>query len=136
MIRLHIHLTLLFLALPMFADQLWPYNNIHVIGDSHGPYCFTQYPDKIPFIHTPAPGTPEDHTYETSPLHHRIDADTLISPTCSIHWVQLRTMHRVGRDGLDGLNVKDYDVEENDVVVFIVGFIDVAGHIFGTRKIG
>jgi hypothetical protein len=36
------------------------------------------------------------------------------------------TMHRIGRDGI---NVKDYDVKENDLAVFFFGEIDVRCHI-------
>lgn len=45
---------------------------------------------------------------------------------CVIHHLGPVTMHRIGRDGI---NIKDYDVNENDYVVFFFGEIDVRCHI-------
>ena len=50
-------------------------------------------------------------------------------PSCTIHWLGPITMHRVGRDGLQGLNIKSYGVQENDVVIFVFGEIDVRCHV-------
>lgn len=38
-------------------------------------------------------------------------------------------MHRIGRDGLRGLNIKQLGVQEGDVAVFLFGEIDVRCHI-------
>lgn len=38
-------------------------------------------------------------------------------------------MHRIGRDGLSYLNVKNFDVKENDDVITVFGEIDVRCHI-------
>lgn len=46
-----------------------------------------------------------------------------------IHWLGPKTMYSIGRDGLNILNLKKYDVLENDIVVFVFGEIDVRCHI-------
>jgi hypothetical protein len=45
---------------------------------------------------------------------------------CVIHHVGQITMHRVGRDGI---NLTNYGIKENDLVVFTFGEIDVRCHI-------
>jgi hypothetical protein len=54
---------------------------------------------------------------------------------CTVHWIGPRTLFRVGRDGIEGLNVKDYGVEENDTVVFVFGEIDVRCHLLKQRDL-
>lgn len=48
---------------------------------------------------------------------------------CKIHYLGPRTMHRVGRDGLDLVNFKALGIQEGDVVVLAFGEIDVRCHI-------
>jgi len=48
---------------------------------------------------------------------------------CTVHWIGPITMHRIGRDGLSFLNEKNLGINENDIVVFVFGEIDVRCHI-------
>ncbi len=50
-------------------------------------------------------------------------------PDCRICHIGPVTMYRVGRDGLNGLNIRRFDVREGDVVVYVFGEIDVRCHI-------
>ena len=50
-------------------------------------------------------------------------------PGCIVNWLGPRTMHRVGRDGLSGLNIQSLGVQNGDTVVFVFGEIDVRCHI-------
>jgi hypothetical protein len=47
---------------------------------------------------------------------------------CVIHPLGPITMHRVGRDGLDFLDLRNFGVEEKDTAVFVFGEIDVRSH--------
>lgn len=80
--------------------------SIHVFGDSHALYAFS---DK---------GTPSHHLRigaQRYPLH--------------VHWLGPRTMHGFGARGTKLLDITTYDVHENDCVVFVFGEIDVRCHI-------
>lgn len=86
---------------------------IYVIGDSHASFCFRS-----------------GHNLQ------KIETSTLITPssansseTLKIFWLGPITMHRIGRDGLDFLNLKNIGVAEKDVAVFVFGEIDVRCHI-------
>lgn len=82
--------------------------NIHVFGDSHS--CeFSQTAFHNHFGKVPA-------------------KDNEI-PICQIHYMGPVTMNRIGRDGISALNLKDYGVDENDIVIFAFGEIDVRCHI-------
>lgn len=48
---------------------------------------------------------------------------------CTVHWLGPVTMHRVGRDGLNGLDVRKYGVNDGDIAVFVFGEIDVRIHV-------
>jgi len=50
-------------------------------------------------------------------------------PECIIHNIGPVTMHRIGRDGLDFLDIKMMEVQDLDSVVFVFGEIDVRCHI-------
>ena len=39
------------------------------------------------------------------------------------------TLHRVGRDGLEFINFKNYNIQENDIVVYQYGEIDCRSHV-------
>ena len=44
-------------------------------------------------------------------------------------------MHRVGRDGLHGLDVRTFGVDENDLAIFVFGEIDIRCHVGKQRDI-
>jgi len=48
---------------------------------------------------------------------------------CVLHLQGPVTMHRIGRDGIDFLDLRSFDVEEKDTAVFVFGEIDVRSHI-------
>lgn len=50
-------------------------------------------------------------------------------PHCTVHWLGPVTMHRMGRDGLSFLNLKQSGVEENQIAIFAFGEIDVRCHV-------
>lgn len=50
-------------------------------------------------------------------------------PGCKVYWLGPITMHRVGRDGLCFLNIKNLQILEGQTVVFAFGEIDVRCHI-------
>ena len=55
--------------------------------------------------------------------------ELMFIPGCLIHYIGSVTMHRVGRDGIAGLNLKGFGVNDYDVVVFAFGEIDVRCHM-------
>lgn len=50
-------------------------------------------------------------------------------PNCQTHHFRTHTMHRIGRDGLSGLNLTQLGVREGQAVVFAFGEIDARCHI-------
>lgn len=48
---------------------------------------------------------------------------------CIIHWIGPVTMHRIGRDGISFLNLKNLGIQENQIAIFSFGEIDVRCHI-------
>ena len=121
---------LFFLFLPLFSGEQWPYGTIHIIGDSNAPYSFTNQYDVLPSLNIPAKGTSEWITYEQCFFDNALSTSNHLEIPCAIHWVQGRTMHRIGRDGIDGLNIQTYQVNDRDVAVFHFGAIDQGGHIY------
>ncbi len=91
-----------FFSLFLFFS-LTSHTRVHIIGDSHAKFCFDS-------------GSCYDPEYP-------------ILDFLKVHWLGPITMHRVGRDGLAFLNLKNLKVRENDVVVFVFGEIDVRCHI-------
>ncbi len=86
---------------------------IHIFGDSHAHHCFGSND-------TPRYFDAKDHinyvyTYKNN--------------TFAIHWVGAKTLYRIGKDGLNILNIREYGVNDNDVVVFTFGEIDTRCHI-------
>jgi hypothetical protein len=89
---------------------------IHVIGDSHSSFCFT---NMIPV------GTHLERSLFRCKTHH----NEHLSVFFSIHWLGPFTMFRIGRDGLKAFNLKSMKVQENEIAVFVFGEIDVRCHI-------
>jgi hypothetical protein len=56
-------------------------------------------------------------------------------PMMSTHYLGPMTMHRVGRDQLSAVNIKQYGVKDHDCVVFAFGEIDVRCHIGKQRDL-
>ncbi len=48
---------------------------------------------------------------------------------CERHWLGPRTMHRVGREGLDGIDPRAYYLPQRADVVMVFGEIDARAHI-------
>lgn len=88
---------------------------VHVLGDSHAFFCFNNTQSGI--------------TADEMSTFHYVKDGKSCSLSFYIHWLGSRTMHRVGRDGLSGLNIKRFGVKEGDVVVFLFGEVDVRCHI-------
>lgn len=86
----------------------------HFFGDSHISFCFS--PDAI------------DHEYRTTTFEHQ-DAHYTIHIPYRVHHIAATTMHRIGRDGIKGLNVSTRGVHNGDIVVFLFGEIDARCHI-------
>jgi hypothetical protein len=106
------------LYLLIFLPAVYIYgrgSTIHIIGDSHGFFCFNNTQSGI--------------TADEKSVFHYSKNGNSISVPFYIHWLGSRTMHRVGRDGLVGLNIKNLGVHEGDVVVFLFGEVDVRCHI-------
>lgn len=88
---------------------------VHVIGDSHAFFCFNNTQSGITADEI------STFLYAKNGLN--------ISLPFYIHWLGSRTMHRVGRDKLQGLNIKKLGVKEGDVAIFLFGEVDVRCHI-------
>jgi hypothetical protein len=103
---------------------------IWIIGDSHGTYSFTNQPHIIPWPHH-MPNFSDNGIalYEQSLFNYTTNATCTISVPFSIYWLNQRTMHRIGRDGINGFNIKEMGIQDNDVVVFVFGSIDRDNHI-------
>lgn len=55
-------------------------------------------------------------------------------PGCEIHYLGPITMYRVGRDGLQFLNLKKHNVKEDQIAIFAFGEIDARCHILKQRE--
>jgi len=86
---------------------------IHVIGDSHASFNFR----------------PPNHSLCEHDRFTYYDNDLHLSLPFEIRWLGAITMHRVGRDTLACVNIRNYGVKEHDVVVFVFGEIDIRCHI-------
>lgn len=100
-------LLLLFLYLPTCAT-------VHIFGDSHAYFCFSNA--SVPSVFAENSVFCIDQT------------DSASCRPISIHYMGPVTMHRVGRDGLQALDIRN-SVQEGDTVVFVFGEIDVRCHI-------
>jgi hypothetical protein len=50
-------------------------------------------------------------------------------PGSCLYWFSGRTMHRIGRDNINGINIAHYGVQEGDAFIISCGEIDVRCHI-------
>ena len=80
--------------------------SIHVFGDSHANWGFSNF----------------------GKHHYDYNYNTLNIPF-SVHWIINKTMHGIGKDGLRVLNIASYNMQENDIAVFVFGEIDARCHI-------
>lgn len=87
---------------------------VHVFGDSHAYYCFSNAQEKGSW----------DEASVFSFSKNGIDRQEWIV----IHYLGPITMHRIGRDGLAVLNTRGI-AQAGDTVVFVFGEIDVRCHI-------
>ena len=88
---------------------------IHVFGDSHGYHCFNNSESLI------TQNEVSSFVYSDGKEERIIDF--------SIYWLGGKTMFAIGRDGLHYLNIKKYNVKNNDAAVFVFGEVDVRCHI-------
>lgn len=86
----------------------------HFFGDSHASFCFS--PMAI------------DHEYGHTIFEHK-EAHYAVHIPYRVHHIAATTMHRIGRDGLKGLDVSTRGVRDGDIVVFMFGEIDARCHI-------
>ncbi|MCX5921935.1 MAG: SGNH/GDSL hydrolase family protein [Candidatus Dependentiae bacterium] len=105
---------LLIMLLGLISHGLYGFD-MYIIGDSHACFCFNNT--------VPACPTNVNFVFEYSK-----DSFTYRMPFHINSFVS-RTMFRVGRDGLRGLDIRALGVCENDVAVFTFGEIDVRYHI-------
>ena len=88
---------------------------IHIFGDSHASFCFSNERTAIPR---------NEHSFYKYTMQEKSIAVEFI-----IHWFESKTMFRIGRDGLGILNLKNFGVKNNDAAVFVFGEIDARCHI-------
>lgn len=84
---------------------------IHIFGDSHAAFCFSNERTAIPRDENSI------FNYNGIPI------------PFSIHWFGSKTMHSIGRDGLAGFNLKNFGMQDFDVAVLVFGEIDARCHI-------
>jgi len=99
----------------------WNYGDVHIIGDSHSAYSFTNiYAQSIP--PTP-PASDWPLTCETSTFVYNMGQDQVLSVPFQIHWIS-RTMHMIGILGLQELDFRSYNMKDGDFAVLTFGGID------------
>lgn len=84
---------------------------IHIFGDSHASFCFSNERTAIP--------------RDEQSLFYYNNIPILFA----IHWLGAKTMYSIGKNGLNAVNLKNFGIENNDVVVFVFGEIDARCHI-------
>jgi len=94
-------------CLIFFIQDVFGAPHVHIIGDSHAYFCFNNS------------GSNATHD----------ERSVFAGVPWFIHWLGSRTMYRVGRDGLKGLDITSYNIHENDIAVFLFGEVDVRCHI-------
>lgn len=110
--KYHINVAVMVLIFGIYFHTLT--KTIHVVGDSHAVFCFTGKKS----------GNINDFSYKDHTVQF------------SINWLGPITMHRIGRDGLSFLNITQFNVIENDIMIFVFGEIDVRCHIGKQRDFG
>lgn len=96
----------------------WNYGDIHVIGDSHSLYTFTNlYTSGIPPIHES-----ELENCEVSFFAYQGQVQAFEVPF-HIHWIS-RTMHMIGKLGLEQVDFRRYDMKDGDFGLMVFGGID------------
>lgn len=103
--------------LPLISLLTISARTIHIFGDSHAAFCFSNERRTIP-------------RDENSIFNYNG-----ISIPFSIHWFGSKTMHSIGRDGLAAFNLKNFGMQDDDVAVFVFGEIDARCHIGKQRDI-
>lgn len=83
---------------------------IHIFGDSHAYHFFSD-------------------NYVNDYLYSYAGKKETLQVPFSVHWLGAKTMHGLSRHGTMGLNIRQYGVQNGDVVVFTCGEIDVRCHI-------
>ncbi|MGE0206233.1 MAG: SGNH/GDSL hydrolase family protein [Candidatus Babeliales bacterium] len=98
---------------PIIASE----KSIHIIGDSHASFCFT-------------------HQKPVATAHEKYDlkiGNDIFH--LNVFWLVGRTMFRIGRDGVKGINLRgNHVIKDGDIVVFCFGEIDVRCHIGKQQK--
>lgn len=127
---------ILFLALFFVSSNqhaAWDHGTIHVFGDSHSAYSFTNiYSNSIP----PTPLFSDwPLCYEQSYFNYQ-DTKELVPVPFNIHWVST-TMHVIGKSSLEVLNFKNFGVQNGEIVLLHFGGIDAYhGHIERQYMVG
>lgn len=105
----------------LFLSQSIQAKQIHIFGDSHASFCFSNERTEIPR---------KEHSY-----YHYMDDSISKQIEFSINWFGSKTMFSIARDRLNAINLKNFGVQEDDVVVFVFGEIDARCHIGKQRDI-
>lgn len=106
---------------------------IYVFGDSHALFCFNTVDDSkdpshyyIVNVHHLFPCLLNNYTFNPSMEVHKTQYEEF---PISIYAVPGFTMHRLGRDGLGALNINNFLIKQNDIVVFVFGEVDARANI-------
>lgn len=112
--------TIIFILCYFINSQsvLWKYGNIHIIGDSHSIYSFTNlYTQGVPQIAAEKMDNCEVSTFFYQNKVHSFEVPF------HIHWIS-RTMHMIGRLGLQQVDFRNYDMKDGDFGLMAFGGID------------
>ena len=110
---------IVFICLSSFSINSVNINKVHFFGESHAAFCFCK----------PENCWGSQYSYTTN--LNKIE----ITAPFSINHLGPKTMHRVGRDGVNFLNIKNYGVQNEETAVFVFGEIDVRCHIGKQRDL-
>lgn len=104
----------------------WDKGIIHIFGDSHSAYSFTNtYKDSAPPAHI---DEERPLIYEKSLFEYCYNNEIVVIPFY-IHWIS-RTMHMIGEKKLEIVDFKKHLVQEGDIVLLHFGGIDsYHGHL-------
>lgn len=89
------------------AHHLIGFPTIHVFGDSHSYFCFSNNGQR-------------DYIFSYNSLEIPF----------AVHWLGPKTMYSIGKNGLD---LRAYGLQDGDVVVFTFGEIDARCHVIKQR---